>query len=138
MIADLPSLIARVERLEGPDREVDAAVWWHFEARKGDWPKDFTQINGRMRDGLLVLAPRLTASLDAVVALVARFERIIGFAVYMRDGEPDACVWFSEADPLGPRHIDAFDNNARAPANLALALLLALLRAVQAMKQETT
>lgn len=92
MQPDLLSLAARVEKLTGPSKEVDRAVarvvgWFRVEPRHsrnryGGWiaPDDFI---GAYRDGSPMLdglhgttiwrdPPAWTASVDAVLALIAR------------------------------------------------------------------
>lgn len=88
-MTDLSSLRERVIAADGPDRELDAAVWWALEksvANKAfftgamglprsadEMPDAFASLpRGLGREGVIVLSPKLTASLDAVVALVER------------------------------------------------------------------
>lgn len=139
---DLAQLIERVEKLTGPDREVDALIAALLEPHRFDAP-GFTSkrpipafrydpSEGAIRfDGGGIMDvrffPPVTASLDAAIALT---ERVLpGWAIIstMRGGngtfmvhEPDK-VPFSEA---------ARGDSGMAPRPAALALLLATLKAL--------
>ena len=86
-MTDLTDLIARLEKATGPDREIDAALWWALEKPRAnrayftgamglpkpasDMPDDFTSLpRGLGREGVIVLSPKLTESLDAITALI--------------------------------------------------------------------
>ena len=126
-MTDLPSLIVRVERLEGPDREVDleiarALVPDVICTRLVRWPppereEDFTHWE-------------YTASLDAVVALAERVKPSWRWAVTNADGPnrwpAQGELWIGDHEYIG-KH-----------AYPTLALLLALLRAVQAQQNKET
>ena len=129
-MTDLPSLIVRVERLEGPDREVDleiarALVPDVICTRLVRWPppereEDFTHWE-------------YTASLDAVVALAERvlpaLAPAIGMNVHHRYWHGRLSFVRADGD------VDGYSADAPTPA---LALLLALLRAVQAQQNKET
>ena len=144
-MTDLPTLIARVERLEGPDREVDFDVWridgpdvqWDDHGCAVDFDGDavaFVDPGQHSRNFYLAsdyedVVPRVTASLDAVVALAERVLPGWGWSVARStELQPYGCMCAPDRTrPL---------IQARAPTP-ALALLLALLRAVQATKETT-
>ena len=71
----LSALLARVEAAEGPDRELDVAIWAAlqgvevllFEARGGS---ERLAYDGDLRWPTWIGQPKLTASLDLVLALV--------------------------------------------------------------------
>lgn len=144
----LAELIARVEGLKGPDREVDAhvAVAIYGGARIDDGGKYpgwwFTDLTEHLK------APRYTASIDAVVALIER--ELPGW--WWKCGtccvSDDACI---APDFNSPKHgerlkaqffplvpgseLDAgFDVDRRPPGNVAIALLEAFLRALEASR----
>lgn len=88
-MTSLQALAERLEKATGPDREIDAALWWAFGKRaacgayftgamglpKGvdEMPDHFVQLgDGLGRQSVIVMAPRLTKSLDAAIALCAR------------------------------------------------------------------
>lgn len=126
------SLIGRVEKLDGPSREVDARIHYALfpdteillDAKTGrrgplsempiegwaDWEAICRHID----------AKPVTASLDAVVALVERVRPGSEWAIDRKD-ELDGTPWFSAV--IG-------ESLAESRANPAIALLLALLRSL--------
>lgn len=73
-------LIERLEKATGPDRELDAVIWLAVtpgatrrsstvKSSKGLWP-DYTIDETRDANGILVIVPAFTASLDAALTLV--------------------------------------------------------------------
>lgn len=147
MQPDLLTLAARVEALTGPSKEVDRAVarvvgWFRVEPRHsrnryGGWiaPDDFI---GAYRDGSPMLdglhgttiwrdPPSWTASVDAVLALIARELPGWGWSVTSRRlKEAFACV--NEPNAV----VEIVRGEAATPA---LALLSAALRAKAAQQQ---
>ncbi len=124
MTPSLTDLIARVERAEGPDRELDRDLGYALDYRPdaGAWEpaQDGWALRGTWRAPLPV-----TASLDAALALV---EAVLPGALYEIKALParlghGASLW--SVDPAAGRMLARADH--RAPA---LALVLALLRAV--------
>lgn len=107
----LPDLIARVEACTGPDRELDAAIAALLAPT--DDPSYAAFENGRDYPDLY------TSSLDAVLALVT--EKLPGWHKKLEEREP--LVWIAS--------IGRFQAEAITPA---LALLLALLRAIEGEK----
>jgi len=129
-MADHAALIERLEKLTGPDREVNEAIYKHFNPEYAD----FVQGRGGLvhpGDGedvrvlSSVRAPYYTASLDAVIALVERelpgMAWTLGQNVHHRywvaslnrlndEGAPESIAWGQSNQPV-------------------IALLLALLRA---------
>lgn len=128
---DLASLIDRVEAAEGPDRELDAAIWllvtpgatrresrfMHRASGKEQVIDETREANGRL---IVVLA--YTASIDAAMTLVPDLGEIDGrrFDLYNFEKHATARV-YSDEDT---------DRKATA-ATPALALVAACLRARQ-------
>ena len=116
-MTDILELAAKVEALDGPDREVDLDIWWQCKANRGSakqpMPEDYRQSNLRMND-----APRYTASLDAAMTLVPE-GRQLSMETYDHNG-------------IYPAHVraSAWVQGAERcfAANLALALVAAALR----------
>lgn len=81
---DIAGLRKRVEAASGPDRELDADLWWHFDraaagrhyhtGRVGlPQPLPETLTSGGLgRAAVQQAAPKFTASLDASLALVEK------------------------------------------------------------------
>lgn len=128
-------LIAKLEALNGPDREVDHAIAAHFglyNASTIDGPHLRRRWNG----------PELTASLDSAIALVGRV--LPGWAWTIMAAKPLTTTEAGETVAKGP--FTAFVNNSpRRPAEPdaecegvgttpAIALLIALLRARSALE----
>jgi len=99
-------LITRLSKLDAPDREVDGEIWRYL-------------MSGEPRAVLHGPIPKLTASVDAAIALA---ERVLpGWDYILRRR-------FAEL-----RHPRKFEHDARGYAfNTATALLIALLRATEA------
>lgn len=148
-MTSIPSLIARVERAEGPDRELDAALYVAL-IKPDQRPDDLRYFRLphismdhmemcapgtywlKQRSGAsLLTAPTYTASLDAALALV---ERVLPGCVWVVGQD-----WGAILTPRGARasigygKIDIADVYAPTPT---LALILALLRAMEAQAQE--
>ncbi len=70
MTSDLQSLLERIERAEGSDRELDAAIGkvfgWRYVKLCDQWTNP---------DKVFAVLPPFTASLDAALALVERLSR---------------------------------------------------------------
>ena len=150
----LTDLIARVEKLEGPDREVDAliecAARWHEAARVGIAPEHRAKWTVSrdfwVEDSHTAYQPSpVTSSLDVALALVTRVlpGMLIENLGEMRDAGSLTGHWLAQLGPRGPRRrmsgpitaenlrgvLDA--NEPVSAPTPALALLLALLRALQ-------
>lgn len=122
----ISDLLARVEGLTGPDREVDALIFDHFSPPRTDGPHPPEGFGGPPSD-FGRWDPEFTASLDAVLALVER----------VRPGwYPEVCknyqgdpprvpAWSS--DLCAPDRQETFEASAATPA---LALLCALLKSL--------
>lgn len=79
----LEELAERIEKLDGPDREVDAEIWWEHGSGKAEWPDYaecdtlsacgfiFGRVPGRPANWERVgyRGPAFTASLDAAMTL---------------------------------------------------------------------
>jgi hypothetical protein len=135
-------LIERLEKASGPDRELDADIFFHLECEpippEGldmSWayegapramPGDKWNFH---RDGIPsdgTLSPAYTASIDAVVALVERC--LPGWGYYLRsDKEGSGCgLVYPDAFRVTPCHCMG--------ATPAIAVCLALLRALEAQE----
>lgn len=125
-------LIAKLEALDGPDREVDADIYIAFNIPMeragridrlggcvGWWPKDAPYESA-------VDVPRYTASLDAAIALVERVLPGNHLRIDIGDDGLHAANIFG----------DWGDSHANASSSPAIALLIALLRAKEARDAE--
>jgi len=81
MPEELLRLAERVEGLDGPDREVDAAIWYAVFERPRPGDKIDKDIIGKW--------PRYTASMDAAMTLVPE-----GYCVSAMGEVPDDCDWY--------------------------------------------
>lgn len=145
----LDDLLSRVEAATGPDGELDAALWLRFvpgttrKATTVNHPKGPYIIDETREHFRLVTVPAYSASLDAALALC---ERVLPGWAWCAAG-PDAetsepLCWATLAGPVrmvkldwdGPPEPDreTITSYAMTPA---LALLAALLKAVQAQSQ---
>lgn len=91
MAADVIALIKRLEDATGPDRELDAEIWWHVD-RKAAERTYWTAALGLPRslgeclplpDGLggmaiRRMAPRFTESIDAALKLMPKGTQVEG------------------------------------------------------------
>lgn len=110
---DLAGLIERLEKLDGPDREVDAWIGNEVEPTTFRWERNYGPL----------AAHTYTASLDAAIALT---EKVLpGWGFYLRsDKEGHGCgLVYPDAFRVTPCHCMG--------ATPAIALVLALLRALQ-------
>ena len=134
-MSDLSSLIARLEKAEGPDREIDALIWLkttdgatrkalEVKSATNLWPP-YTIDETRDETGRLIIVPPVTSSIDAAVSLAERvlpgwlWSITFGLersAAFIRDMDIFAC------DPIEGKGYH------RTPA---IALVLATLRALQ-------
>lgn len=153
-MADLAGLIERVGKLTGPDRELDAEICSALQIcpdfdGSGLIPPITFRVNPEQHGWVQVLgcngmsvhsraAYPLTVSLDAAVALVERC--LPGW--YWRTGRtslfPNGWAYISRTHPS---HCDREDEASCADgkaANPAIALLLALLRALQSQEADLT
>lgn len=135
-------LIRRLEVSTGPDRELDGDLWWTLDHAAAErvyntgalglprkYPASLPIPAGLGRAGVYAMAPRLSSSLDAALALVER--ALPGWRKSVVVLTPDPCeayVWDANTGTIG------HDHRSLAPTP-ALALCLALCRALQA--QET-
>jgi hypothetical protein len=132
-VTDLAALLARIEQADGPDREIDAALYWHFvETNKDEMTLPWTtslfmagDILGRPREAY-------TASIDAIVALIERaLPALTGWALYS----------YGRAYLFTPESMDDPATGedtvlATHKASPALALCAAFVRAMMAQQQE--
>jgi hypothetical protein len=125
----IEALIERLEGLQGPDREVDDAIFWHFsewENIGGWWRRHKT--TGKEERYSYTSPPAYSASLDAAIALV---EKVLpGWS-----GDIDICRPIADSGKLGARLFppgDGWQNYAGEGSSSAIALLLAMFRALAA------
>jgi hypothetical protein len=133
---DLADLLRRVEAAAGPDRELDEAIAFALCDEH-----EFVQLKGAPRGVGPTLyrfgshaphsALRVTASLDAALALV---ERVLPGAICGVDGIGPACLPEARVVPehSGEEVLTQYEARGRTPA---LALLAALLRALIAQQE---
>ena len=116
----LKKLLERVETATGADRDLDKAICCHFEPKK-IWVRD---NNGIGFPGYI--APALTVSIDAAVALVEKMLPMSVWSIYNSDPK---CVTTGGSAFI---YADSDDDDAfrAAGASPALALLAAMLRAL--------
>lgn len=131
----LASLIAEVEKLTGPNYEIERRV-----TEVTGYPNVYRQPDGTIPHNATF--PAFTASLDAVVALIER--ELPGWkwhihnypaAMICRDwNDDDAPVFRSARDGWKPARHTSFERWEPEPkaATHAIALLLAFLRAIEA------
>jgi len=135
MIAEL---IERLEKAEGPDREIDADILLALDQQpnehyKEPWRRPILLSREQQRPGLLEYveisgvsaraAPAYTASLDAALSLVERKLPGVHWSVSNAAVKPRANVWM----PQPTRPIMGPYSSGATPA---LAVCLALLRAL--------
>ena len=121
-MTDLRDLIERLERADGPDRELDALIWRRMENRSGVVFPDEKPGSPKYPNHI----PAYTASLDAALALKNRV--LPGRAAAIGDmafedahRRPWAVIWSPGGTP-GP---------STEGATPAIALCLALLRTLE-------
>jgi hypothetical protein len=123
-------LIERFEKATGPDRELDARLFWAFDhaaALRAYWngaigtpqPMDeFPRSRGLGYSNVVRLAPTYTASIDAALALTERLHGDNWYSILL-----DAVRALGVAGTQGPEH-------------LAKYVILATLRALQQRGRE--
>ncbi|SOC45718.1 hypothetical protein SAMN05892877_117107 [Rhizobium subbaraonis] len=135
----LDELIERLEKAEGPDRELDSRIWLetspgvtrsvqHVVSATGAWPP-YDIDETRDETGRLITVPSFTASLDAAVELAERVLPGCRWGVTQGDTPEDdfqGNVW-PGVQPY-QADFDVFGYHKSAP----LALCLAILKAVRA------
>lgn len=126
------TLIDRLSKLEGPDREVDAQIYIQFNipaeragridyahGMVGWWPKDGPYVSA-------VTVPAYTASVDEAIALAERVLPGWHWSIYDTDGVGRCNAQMERPDFTGA---EDFDGTGATPA---IALCIALLRAKEA------
>lgn len=119
----LPTLKARLEQADGPDRELDAEILCAFDGYidvfdVGDGDPLFTP---KWNDGTQCNEDDFTASLDACIALVER--KLPNWRWYVDDKH--AAIWPREHE----LYFDLYSHQGRG-ANPAISLLIALVTAM--------
>lgn len=140
-MSDLQSLIERVEKATGPDREIDArlkifvadedCLYWgrgdDFGCTTREYLLRWDDENWREAASELAHGePHYTADIDAALSLVSRALPGWGWSVASDMGE--GRVFGAAMSPLGLASAALMTQTARAPTP-ALAIILALLRA---------
>lgn len=130
LVSNLQALLERVEKAEGPDRELDALIWTAATGHETHYPNPYMReaeglhaYTERRGDDLSrwYRVPALTNSIDAAVGLVEKM--LPGFDVCLArvSGE-----WSAD---IGPP--DSFQAaSAKSRPTPALALIAALLKAL--------
>lgn len=134
-MTDLLVLADRVEKLTGPDRDLEAEIWLACTpgATRNKWSyvhkatgRECTVDETRDATDRLIIVPSFTASLDAVLTLL-----------------PDGFKWKCGYSRHVPHNAEVIDYSAHtgtfigeSDASRCLALLAAILRARQAMQTE--
>lgn len=149
-LQELQSLLERVEKAAGPDREIDAAAFQGFDP---DFPEGALQMHAGFIDPAnfatgpytSVKAPRYTASIDAALALV---ERVLPGSLWHVNRPAE---WKGKTKKRRGVLVPAFEgyislgtignadyvSGSAMGHNPALAILAALLKAMIAQKQGT-
>ena len=162
-MSDLPALLERIKNATGPDREVDAAIFDAFPDER--WPRCayleencvtlrsfgrnpqfhdgwLTRLRANMEDKYPEDLPRLTASLDAALALCER--KLPGWSWWVGNADtreddpydrrvtPRAILKRGETTSLSVHEKRWFDGHAATPA---LALLSALVSALASAEE---
>jgi hypothetical protein len=136
---NLSELIERVERAEGPDREIDKQIWFALFCVPNEGqinkilggPFDAARYRYLTKDDFLpsdgTLSPAYTSSLDAIVGLIER--ELPGWL-----GDVDVCTSWADDGSFGarlfPPKVDT--NYASQATTPALAMCGAFLRALSA------
>lgn len=129
----LADLLARVEKAEGPDRELDGALWLALECRPNHGqvfdpeyaPYLHVDPRGKEHPAIKEDAPPYTASLDAALALVERVLPGWDWVLSSVDGHRASAEVTPPDWPVEALHY----KTAKTPA---LALLAAMLKALEA------
>lgn len=125
-MTDIPTLIQKLEAADGPSRELDAEIAEAAQSVGVDWPnprldiRPITAYEDRLSTGAgMMTPPMFTRFLDAALALVE--ERLGSRSCILEVGDTDTLAGIGRAGLYFTRH--------KSPA---IALLIALLRALQA------
>lgn len=130
------TLIDRLSKLDGPDRELDVELWllntpgatrkWtEIKSANNRW-KPYTIDETRDETGRLVTVPAYTASIDDAIVLADRvLPRYRWSAGFSRHVPHNAQIWV----PSGSGYYEG-----ESDANRAIALCIAILRAKEASK----
>jgi hypothetical protein len=111
-MTDIATLIARLEKLEGPDSDIDGDIWCEIFA------PDVVAIDFGIQ------FPAVTASLDAAIALAERVLPGAEFNLTNIYGVAVAEIPINDSD-------SPFETGRHAGGILPIALLIAILRALQ-------
>lgn len=148
-MTDLSSLISRVEKATGPDRELDARIWAYFAGVKYvSHNAPYGDVHGRtqveytvppMRTRVVTNLPRtphaepVTTSVDAAISLAERVLPGWGWGITHGSEKAEDVQGnvFPKAIPF-PAHLDCYGYHAIP----AIALVLATLRALQSKGPE--
>ena len=140
---DIAGLRKRVEAASGPDRELDADLWWHFDraaagrhyhtGRVGlPQPLPETLTSGGLgRAAVQQAAPKFTASIEASLTFV---EKVLPGWHWSLDSFGEATLFDSTGAFLVHADYEFYGHNKHIP----LAILSALLAALEARDAPTT
>ena len=122
-MSELRALRERVEKAEGPDRELDADIFFALNPEIQELRPHFSAGQ------VAAIVPELTASIDAAVALIERKLPGYGFEVLASDRDSyRAAVWPWISSRGTRAQIGHQHSYAKTPA---LALIAALLSALE-------
>lgn len=130
-------IIERLQNATGPDREIDTSIWMlvtkgatrrHQRVSSATYAwKPYVIDETRDAQGVIIVVPSYTASIDAAIALV---ERMLSGKVWYVRGKSDGTFFCQLYTSESQRGNDPKANAPSAP----LAILVALFRALEAQE----
>lgn len=126
-MTDYASLIERLGKAEGPDRNLDGAIYWHLlEENRAERELWWVELQFSATPENVDWRKPFTSSLDAALSLVER--KLPGW-VLVTSGKTALLVSPEYQEEIGAAH-RALEYAGEEGATLALAVCLALLRAL--------